>query len=72
MNHCPICWTHRKLRSFKGEIQWWWTYKVKKEPEPNVRQVLLETLPTILSATIGLQLAKKLHESYEKALEKTR
>jgi len=72
MNHCPICWTHRKLRSFKGEIRWWWKYKVKKEPEPNVRQVLLETLPTILSATIGLQLAKKLHESYEKALEKTR
>jgi len=72
MNHCPICWTHRKLRSFKGEIRWWWTYKVKKEPEPSVQEIMASIIPATFTALLGMKLGQEIQEEYEKVFKKAK
>ena len=66
IKYCPICWTERRLYSLYGRISYWWHYKVLKEPEPDLTETLMDIMPLVLTATIGLKLAEELGETIMK------
>lgn len=72
MRYCPICWTERRLYSLYGRVSWWWHYKILKEPEPDPVETLMDIMPTIFSAMVGLECAKVLNEEVDKMIEKRR
>lgn len=66
MRYCPICFMERKIYSLYGRISYWWHYKVLKEPEPDVTESLMDIMPLMLSATIGMKLAEEMGTIIEK------
>lgn len=62
MRYCPICWTERRIRHIKGSVQYWWKYKVKKEPEPDYYEAVLKMIPMTIGATLCMEIANKLTE----------
>ena len=52
MRYCPICNTERFFKHIKYKIKYFWKYKIKKEPEPDPFETIVDLLPIALMAGV--------------------
>jgi hypothetical protein len=56
----------------KGKLYCFYHYKVLKEPEPDISEVLANVIPGTIAAVIGLKLSSDVAKAYEKAIIKAK
>jgi len=55
-----------------SELYCFWHYKILKEPEPNITDVVSGLIPTIFAAAVSMELAKEMQDVYAKSIAKSK